>query len=154
MPTSNADVNAGTAIDLRKGRRVMLAGAASRQHKNYQAAWIDLSGKQTDTLTPALVLQDDGSYTTYRPKHYNIKDYNPSPSNRLQAATLQHPQIDELMKSLVRYLAKCNIEVKDDDAEIVKYFKDSLTKANKRQQELGLSADFKQVVWPPRMDGE
>lgn len=153
MPTSNSDINTGTPIDMRKGRRVLLAGAGARQFKNYEGAWIDLSGKATATLTPVLILLSDGSYTTYRPKHYNIKEYNASPSNRVQAATIQHPRIDEMMQGLVRYLAKCNIETKDDDGEIIKYFADALDKANKQQKSMGPAADYKQVIWPLQMEG-
>lgn len=141
-------INVSSPIDMRKGRRVTLAGGAASKFPKYTAAWIDLAGKKTATLTPVLVLLDDGTYKEYRPKDYNVKDYSRSvPRNRTDAAFAQHPRLDELMRQLTRYLAKCSIDRAHDNGEVLNRFAHALDVANDELKK-SPTKTLRQVVWP------
>lgn len=145
------DIDEGSSIDMRKGERVVLKNGASKKFPKYISAFIDKARKATVTLQPVIVMTRDGSYHLFRPKKKNVERYEGTPGSRTAAAFQQHPRIDELMNSLVQYMASCQIDRTHDDGYVLDRFAHALDTANNAYNE-DITLPIRRVAWPIRGD--
>eukprot|EP00527_Entomoneis_sp_CCMP2396_P006236 CAMPEP_0198150328 /NCGR_PEP_ID=MMETSP1443-20131203/50408_1 /TAXON_ID=186043 /ORGANISM="Entomoneis sp., Strain CCMP2396" /LENGTH=136 /DNA_ID=CAMNT_0043815607 /DNA_START=82 /DNA_END=488 /DNA_ORIENTATION=- len=134
---------AGSSLDSKKGSRVKIIGGSH----NACSGWIDKSRFPSNDYTPVIVVKKKGNreqelQTKVKHENYARNTKIKPAVNYGQAVLQQHADINELLNTLVRKMAQCELSGATDKSNknFSSIFINRLCKARQRQEVKGSKA--------------